>query len=117
MTKPTDLPAGWRVRAAELEPYSAPGAFAWRAAAAELEEAMHAAADEALTLGEAAEQSGYSRRRLRELIADGTVPNAGRKGAPRIRRGDLPMRPRAATASNSGYRVDDDAAELARRLG
>ena len=60
--------------------------------AAELLEAMREANDQQLTLSEAASESGYSVRRLRELIAEGRIPNAGRKGAPRIRRADVPRR-------------------------
>jgi hypothetical protein len=48
---------------------------------------------EILTLAEAAQESGYSGDHLRHLIADGTLDNAGRKGSPRIRRGDLPVKP------------------------
>jgi len=60
--------------------------------AAELEEAIRTAEDEALTLTHAARESGYSSDHLRHLVADGTIPNAGEKGRPRIRRGDLPMK-------------------------
>ena len=63
--------------------------------AEELEEAIESAAAEQLTLERAASESGYSKRRIRELVASGAVPNAGRKGAPRIRRADLPRRGRA----------------------
>jgi hypothetical protein len=48
--------------------------------------------DELLTLDAATTESGYSAERLRHLVADGAVPNAGRRGAPRVRRGDLPKR-------------------------
>lgn len=49
---------------------------------------------EGLTVSEAAEESGYSESRLYDLVAEGAVPNAGRPGAPRIRRCDVPRRPR-----------------------
>lgn len=65
--------------------------------AAELEEAIRAAEDETLTLTQAARESGYSSDHLRHLVADGTIPNAGEKGRPRIRRGDLPLKPGADT--------------------
>ena len=65
--------------------------------AMQLREALRAASDESLTLAEAAAESGYSKRRLRELVPEGSVPNAGRKGAPRIRRGDLPRKAKAAS--------------------
>ena len=66
----------------------------------QLREALRAAGDEALTLAESAAESGYSKRRLRELVAQGSVPNAGRKGAPRIRRADLP---RKAKSTANGF--------------
>ena len=82
-----------------------------RQLAHELQEALRRAEDEALTLSEAASVSGYSERRLRELIADGTIPNAGEKGRPRIRRGDLPRKRSKATG---GF---DAAAEVRAVLG
>lgn len=48
---------------------------------------------EPLTVAEAASESGYSERRLRELLSKGTLPNAGRAGGPRIHRKDLPAKP------------------------
>jgi hypothetical protein len=47
-------------------------------------------ADEILTLAQAARESGYTRDHLGRLIRQGTLPNAGRPRAPRIRRADLP---------------------------
>lgn len=119
MTLPADLPDRWRDRAEELERYAPPAAEAFRDAAGELAAALAARDDEVLTLQEAADESGYSVRRLRELIADGTIPQAGRKHAPRIRRGYLPRRPGAerTTAGGGGYDPSDDAAELAGRIG
>jgi hypothetical protein len=99
---PSALPATWRHRAEELRPYAPAAAEAFRAAADELEAALREAADEELTLAAAAEASGYSARRLRELISGGELPNAGRKGAPRIRRGDLPRR----AAKSTGIQYD-----------
>lgn len=46
----------------------------------------------ALTLREAARESGYSQDHLARLIREGTIPNAGRPRAPRIRRKDLPRK-------------------------
>ena len=108
------LPTAWRARADDLRPYAAPAAIAWERAADELEAALAAEADELLTLAEAAAESGYSDRRLRELIADGTIPQAGRKGAPRIRRGDLPRRA-GRTEAAGGYDAAADARALAAR--
>lgn len=116
MTVPDRLPDSWRDRADELERYAPPAAAAFREAADELEEALRLAAEESLTLQEAADESGYSTRRLRELLADGTIPQAGRKGAPRIRRGDLPIKPGAAAPTGYDYDVEADADALAGRV-
>jgi hypothetical protein len=111
---PADCLSAWRARAAELERYSPAAAEAFRVAAGELEQALREAADAELTLGEAARESGYSDRRLRELIADGSIPQAGRKGAPRIRRGDLPRKAKQKDAGT--YDAAADAAALLRAM-
>ena len=103
-----ELPAEWRSRADELQRYASPAAEAFRMAAEELDAALREAADAPLTLGEAATASGYSKRRLRELIASGTLPNVGRKGSPRVRCGDLPRKPR----SDDGFDAGAEAREL-----
>jgi hypothetical protein len=109
---PTDLPAVWRSKAAELRDF---GAFVQAAllerVAGELESALRDEADAALTLAEAAAESGYSDRRLRELIAEGAIPNAGARGRPRIRRVDLPRRARPAN-TNGDYDAQADALRL-----
>jgi len=51
------------------------------------------AALEALSLPQAASESGYSADHLAREVRVGRIPNAGRRGAPRIRRGDLPRKP------------------------
>lgn len=113
-----DLPALWRDRANELEPYAAPVATAFRSAAAELEAALRADGDETLTLANAAAASGYSERRLRELLAEGALPNAGGRGRPRIRRGDLPKRgPRKQLGSGNGYDAVRDAMNIIGKTG
>lgn len=92
----TDLLTRWRTRAEELRPYAAPAAEAFTRAADELDAEIRTAADESLGLSDAARESGYSERRLRELVAGGELENVGRKGSPRFRRGDLPHRPKRA---------------------
>lgn len=47
---------------------------------------------EALTLEQAATESGYSYSALQKKVADGELTNVGKKHAPRIRRGDLPRK-------------------------
>lgn len=54
-----------------------------------------AEATEALTLEEAARESGYTAEHLGKLLRVGTLPNAGRKNAPRILRRHLPYKPSA----------------------
>lgn len=81
--------------------------------ARELERLVNAGLDEELTLTEAADLSGYSKSHLRHLVSEGEIPNAGRKGRPRIRRADLPRKDRRA-----GHR--DESADVAgdwERLG
>ena len=48
--------------------------------------------DAPLSLTEAARESGFSADHLGRLVRAGHLRNAGRKGAPRIRRCDLPRR-------------------------
>jgi hypothetical protein len=112
---PSDLPAAWRERAELFRCHGATGqAAALEAVAGELEGALRAAAAEELTLAEASRESGYSERRLRELITEGRIPQAGRRGAPRIRRADLPRRARAEAGGT--YDPAADAAALLARM-
>lgn len=109
------LPAAWRARAEELERFAPAAAEAFRAAADELEGALRERAGERLTLSEAAEVSGYSKRRLRELVGEGKLANVGAKGRPRFLRGDLPRKAGAAPATD--YDLEADAEELVGRIG
>jgi hypothetical protein len=114
---PQDLPGAWRAEAARLERYSPAAAEAFRTAADELDQAQREHGDELLTLERAATESGYAKRTIREMVADGRIANAGRKNAPRVRRVDLPVKPGAGPAAGNGaYNVAADAAELAGRL-
>ena len=63
--------------------------------AQELTEAVSRTESETLTLDQAATESGYAKRTLRQKLAKGEIVNAGRRNAPRIRRGDLPSRRRS----------------------
>jgi len=67
-------------------------------AANELEAALRDEADELLTLSQAAAESGYSEDHLGRELRAGRIPNAGRPGAPRVRRVDLPKKPRRLSA-------------------
>lgn len=74
--------------------------------AVELEQALQEHELDALTLQEAAAESGYTSDHLGRLIREGRVPNSGAPRSPRIRRADLPRKPRAVES------VDDLAARL-----
>jgi len=91
-----ELPHEWQAEAARLRGRYGLEEMAklCEALAGELSEALRDRAEEELTLDQAVAESGYSKRRLRQLVAEGSVPNAGRKGAPRIRRADLPRKAR-----------------------
>ena len=88
-----ELLAKWAADASTMEQYSdARGAAISRLHIAELKEAVRVQQDEALTLSKAALESGFSEDHLRHQVAEGQIPNVGRKGAPRIRRADLPLK-------------------------
>jgi hypothetical protein len=86
------LPAHWRARAEELRPIAPGAAYIYDQVALELERALRQAGDEVLNLRQAARESGYSEDYLGRLLKAGKLANAGRPGAPKIRRGDLPRK-------------------------
>ena len=89
-----ELPPLWRRRADYLQQFGDPNsARLWMLAAVELERALEAFGAETLTLAEAASATGYSPGYIGKLIAAGTLPNTGRKNAPRVRRADLKAKP------------------------
>jgi hypothetical protein len=61
--------------------------------AAELEQRLDEWRLEALTLDQAAAESGYSYSALQKAVSSGAIPTAGDRGRPRIRRCDLPRKP------------------------
>jgi hypothetical protein len=92
---PRELAAQWRADADVLDRHGATQlASTCRAHADALDAALRSEADDVLDLTTAAQLSGYSPDRLRHKVAAGEIPNAGRKGAPRVRRGDLPTKRR-----------------------
>jgi len=93
---PAELVERWRRDAETLAAYDERLASIARRHADDLDAALLAVADEGLDLATAAKESGYSVDRLRHMVSDGDIPNAGRKGSPRIRRGDLPLKRRAS---------------------
>jgi len=86
-------------------------------AASLLEGAIREDADERLTLAQAALRSGYSAEHLARLVRVGRLPNAGRRGSPRIRASDLPVRParNVAAARPGAYDPVADARAIAGR--
>ncbi len=91
-----DLADRWSVEATYLERWGDErGATILRRCATELNAAARSHDDEELTITVASAASGYSCDHLRALVATGEIPNAGRKGSPRIRRKDLPRKPSA----------------------
>ena len=58
----------------------------------ELEGLFREEDSDVLTLEQAAEYSAYSVDHLARSVRSGAIPNAGRKGQPRVRRGDLPRK-------------------------
>ena len=76
------LATRWRTEAATLRRRGAPQqAEALESCADELEAGLRAHEHEALTLQEAAEESGYSRDHLGRLVREGKLSNAGAKRA------------------------------------
>lgn len=94
---PRELAERWRADADVFERYADTQlAKIARVHADELAAALRTLDGEALNLAAAASESGYSVDRLRHMVSAGEIPNAGRKGAPRVKRGDLPRKSRKA---------------------
>ena len=88
-----NLVASWRAEAAVLLRWGAAlQANVLARCASDLEEMVGEVGRETLTLKEASRVSGYSADHLARLVREGTIPNAGRRNAPRIQRGDLPRK-------------------------
>lgn len=73
--------------------------------AQELEAVLREYGDQALSLEAAAQESGYSIDHLGRLVRQGKLPNAGRSGAPRIRRNDLPKK--ASSGQEKGAKPEE----------
>jgi hypothetical protein len=87
--------------------------------ASELETSLHKHDNEALSVSQAASESGYSAEYLRRLLRDTPALNAGRAGKPLILRRDLPRKPAAALVHTGPkpYDVSADAQSLVSRQG
>jgi hypothetical protein len=112
---PDQLLPVWRVRADLFRKHGAAGyATAIETLAEELDQALRAKVEIVLTLAEAAAETGYSVEHLGREVRQRRIANAGRPGAPRIRRGDLPRKaPREVAPSRAmTYDADADARSL-----
>ena len=94
------LVSSWLKEAERLDTIGCEGhAKLSRAYAEQLEARVEGIAEQLLTLEEASALSGFSKDHLGRMTRDGKLVNRGRKGAPRIRRGDLTAkRPLSVTA-------------------
>lgn len=61
--------------------------------AEELRDTLTLVETDTVTLQEAAALGGYSYSHLQHLVSEGEIENVGEKGAPRIRRADVPVKP------------------------
>jgi len=95
-----DLVGKWREEAMNLRDWGCDNhADAIERCAAELEAHQREAELEAMTIEDAARESGYSTSALYKKVASGQLQNVGRKNAPRVRRSDLPRKARTHTPS------------------
>ena len=67
-------------------------AIAYEKCANRIEQAFNEEDNVLLNLQQASEESGYSADHIGRLIREKKLPNAGRQGAPRIARRDLPIK-------------------------
>jgi hypothetical protein len=81
-----------------------------------LRELQASDAGELLTLDEASARSGYSADHLARLIRRGTIPNAGRPHAPRIRASDLPRKASPSRRDTRSGIMGDERAQIARSV-
>jgi len=104
---PVWLAQRWQRKAEGLREYGDErGALICELHAGELEEAWREYQFEPLTVQQASEVSGYSPSHLYHALQDGTLPNSGQKGRPRVLRAHLPRRPgKRAPDLNSSERL------------
>ncbi len=89
----------------------------------ELERELGRWENELLSIKEAAAESGYSEETLRRKARNGKLlaeRSSGKKTHLKLRRGDLPIKPirrNAASSSHILYNPEEDARDIAQRLG
>lgn len=114
----------WRDEAETLRRRGAAAqAVVLESCAEELGSALQQQHDELLSIKEAAVESGYSEETLRRKVRNGELPaerSNGKKSHVKLRRGDLPTKPirrKGAYASPTPYNPEEDARDIAQRLG
>lgn len=110
-----ELLARWQARRADWKRFGVQveGAVLADEVLADLALLEQSEGNEILSLAAASSESGYSRDHLARLIRQGTIPNAGRPNAPRVRRRDLP---RKATGLQSADESGISRAQIARSV-
>jgi hypothetical protein len=89
----------WRNEAKGLRRYGAEAqATTLEECARQLSAAIETHSLEALTLEDAAKESGYSYSAIQKMVANGELENVGRKGSPRVRRGGLPKKAQCSSS-------------------
>jgi len=119
-----DRIAAWREQAERFEKHRcAEAAATYRVAADELERDLDSWENELLSIKEAAAESGYCEETLRRRVRKGEIAaerSNGKNSHPRLRRGDLPTKPirhDPASPSHIAYNPEEDARDIAQRLG
>ncbi len=108
----TELAARWRKEATLLRRWGAEAhSTVLECCTGELEAALRESELEAVTLQEAAKESGFSYSTIQKKVASGELPNMGTKNCPRVRRGDLPRK-----AGQLPRRPSDGEPDLAGRV-
>jgi hypothetical protein len=108
MTTLTDLQAKWEAR--RNDPVVAKCMVSMEAICIEVLAdfaSLAAAAVETVTLTEASVQGGYSVDHLQRCVASGKIENVGKKGRPRIRRADVPLKPGYLPTGTAGDQLSD----------
>lgn len=107
MDRIRELVENWREKAESFRAYEADQlAAACERHADQLEAAAAARRLDTVTLEEASRIGGYSYSHLQHLVAEETIPNVGSKGSPRIRRGNVPVKPGHGHSSDDCSRVE-----------
>ena len=91
----------WSGVAAQLKRYSSlvDGAALLAEVLSDVETLFRTEASQELTIGEAADVSGYSTDHIARQLRQGALQNVGARHRPRVRRGDLPLKPKSLRSS------------------